>query len=110
MILVLGNITLLIIGIILLIIGRRYEIKRADEYSNVYRHCNKTFFGCVLTISNGFFAILFILVALIAHTTFDQDHKRIELEEKEQQLYKNLAEKMISYLRVLKTLKILIPN
>ena len=91
MILVLGNITLLIIGIILLIIGRRYEIKRADEYSNVYRHCNKTFFGCVLTISNGFFAILFILVALIAHTTFDQDHKRIELEEKRTAIIQELS-------------------
>lgn len=91
MILILGNIVLLIIGIVLLIIGHRYEVKHEDKYKYVDRCCGKTTVGSVFTIVNGLFTILFVLVALIAHTTFDQDHKRIELEEKRAAIIQELS-------------------
>lgn len=91
MILVLGNIVLLIIGIVLLIIGHRYDIKHEDKYEYVDSCCGKTTVGSVFTIINGLFTILFVLVALIAHTTFDQDHKRIELEEKRVAIIQELS-------------------
>lgn len=91
MILVLGNIILLIIGIVLLIIGRRYDIKHEDEHRYRYGNCKKTIAGSIFTIFNGFFTIVFILVALVAHTTYDQDQKRIELEEERVAIIQELS-------------------
>lgn len=91
MILVLGNIALLIIGIVLLIIGRRYDIKHEDEHRYRDVICKKTIAGLIFTIFNGFFAIVFTLVALVAHTTYNQDQKRIELEEERTAIIRELS-------------------
>lgn len=91
MILVLGNIALLIIGIVLLIIGRRYDIKHEDDHRYIYGRCKRTIAGLIFTIFNGFFAIVFTLVALVAHTTYNQDQKRIELEEERTAIIQELS-------------------
>lgn len=91
MILILGNIVLFVIGIALLIIGYRYEMKHKDEYKYTSRHCRKTNAGLMFTLFNGFFTIIFVLTALVAHTAYGQDQKRIKLEEERAAIVQELS-------------------
>lgn len=88
MILVLSSIALLIIGIVLMIIGHRYENKHDYDGGE---NCTAWSIGSLAVIIGGFFSIIFGISAFLAHTNYIKDLKRIEIEERRTAIVEELG-------------------